>query len=229
MPTGDRDGAYPSVIGGGGGMESIEAGWEIGFPASTVDELLVALVVRDLVHGASFDVEALEDGSEMALDFVAGDELEGETYQLLLSAEVAGCDNRELIQAFAEEMLEGLVDEAEEAVAERKEIGSRPSRELVFRAVAEDEERWDLVIPDWLAPDGCEVPFGFRSFEASSDRAWPDNAVLDEHGRVVLVPFADRVYAFGIPAPTGWNEEHDDHDSPGLPLHPAGPTNPRRG
>ena len=47
-------------------MESWETGWEVGFPASNVDELLLALVVRDLVHGASFDVEAVEDGTEIA-------------------------------------------------------------------------------------------------------------------------------------------------------------------
>jgi len=203
-------------------MESIEAGWEIGFPASSVDELLTALVVRDLVHGASFDVEAVEDGSEMALDFTAGDELEDQTYQLLLSAEVAGSDNREMIQAFAEEMLEGLVDEAEEAVGTREEIGSRPIGELVFRVVPEDEERWDLVIPDWLAPDGSEVPFGYRPFDASTDQPWPDNATLDGHGRVVLVPFDGIVHAFGIPAPTGWEAGHDEGDQRSLPVHPDG-------
>ncbi len=201
-------------------MESIEAGWEIGFPAATVDELLLALIVRDLVHGASFDVEALEDGSELALDFTAGDELEGETYHLLLSAEVAGSQDREMIEAFAEEMLEGLVDEAQEAVEQRQAIGSMSVADLVFRAVAEDEERWDLVIPDWLAPDGSELPFGFRPFEAASDQAWPDNSVLDLHGRVVLVPFEGKVHAFGIPAPTGWNEEHEGEHQNALPLHP---------
>lgn len=201
-------------------MEKIEAGWEIAFPASTVDELLLALVVRDLVHGASFDVEAIEDGSELALDFTAGDELENATYQLLLSASVEGSDNRDMIQAFAEEMLEGLVDEAQEAVDQQKKIGSRPIEGLAFRAVPEDEERWDLVVPDWLAPDGAEVPFGFRSFEAESGEAWPDNTTLDLHGRVVLVPFEDRIHAFGIPAPTGWGEDEAGHE--GLPIHPAG-------
>ena len=203
-------------------MDTIDAGWEIAFPASTIDELLLALVVRDLVHGASFDVEAIEDGSELALDFTAGDELEDSTYQLLLSAEVAGSDNRDLIQAFAEEMLEGLVDEAQEVVAQRKEVGSRPADSLVFRPVAEDEERWDMVVPDWLAPDGSEVPFGFRSFDVASDEAWPDNPTLDLHGRVVLVPFEGQIHAFGIPAPTGWNEDGDEGDQRGLPIHPDG-------
>jgi len=203
-------------------METIEAGWDIGFPATTVDELLLALIVRDLVHGASFDVEALENGSELALDFAAGDELDDETYHLLLSADVAGSDNRDMIEAFAEEMLEGLVDEAQEAVEQRQEIGSRPLADLVFRVVEEEEERWDLVIPDWLAPDGSEVPFGFRSFDASSDQPWPENSVLDLHGRIVLVPFEGQVHAFGIPAPTGWNDEHDADEPSGLPIHPSG-------
>jgi len=203
-------------------MEKIEAGWEIAFPASTVDELLLALVVRDLVHGASFDVEAIEDGSELALDFTAGDELEESTYQLLLSAEVAGSDNHDLIQAFAEEMLEGLVEEAQEVVDGQKIIGSRSIDDLVFRAVPEDEERWDLVIPDWLAPDGAEVPFGFRSFEAASGKVWPDDPTLDLHGRVVLVPFEGRIHAFGIPAPADWDDDHGESAGHGLPIHPGG-------
>ena len=149
-------------------METWETGWEVGFPASNADELLLALVVRDLVHGASFDVEAIEDGSELALDFLAGDELQEDSYQLLLSAEIAGTENRETVQAFAEQMLEDVVTEAEELVAQRTSLGSRPLSELVFKAVAEDEERWDLVVPDWLAPDGSEVPFGFRSFHCLS-------------------------------------------------------------
>ena len=198
-------------------MEAWETGWEVGFPASNTDELLVALVVRDLVHGASFDVEAVEDGSELALDFVAGDELQDQTYQLLLSAEIAGTDNREMVQAFTEQMLEDLVGEAEELVAQREEIGVRSSAELDFRCVPEDEERWDLVTPDWLAPDGAEVPFGFRPFDSSNDQPWPTNDMLDAHGRVVVVPDGDEIKIFGIPAPAGWGE---DEEGEGLPIHP---------
>jgi hypothetical protein len=163
-------------------MDTWETGWEVGFPASNADELLLALVVRDLVHGASFDVEAVEDGSELALDFLAGDELQDQTYQLLLSAEIGGTENRELVQAFTEQMLEDLVD---------------------------------LVAPDWLAPDGAEVPFGFRSFDAGSGEVWPSNEVLDAHGRVVLVPAGDEILVFGIPAPEGWGEEEEDHEEEG--------------
>jgi hypothetical protein len=199
-------------------METWETGWEVGFPASSSDELLLALIVRDLVHGSSFDVESVEDGSELALDFVAGDELQDQTYQLLLSAEISGTENREMVQAFTEQMLEDLVAEATDLVARREELGSRARAELAFQSVPEDEERWDLVVPDWLAPDGAEVPFGFRSFEADDGEPWPSNEVLDAHGRVVLVPAGDRILAFGIPVPAGWGEE----DGQDLPIHPRG-------
>jgi len=202
-------------------MESWETGWEVGFPASNADELLLALVVRDLVHGASFDVEAVEDGTELALDFLAGDELQDETYQLLLSSEIAGTENREMVQAFTEQMLEDLVAEAEELFAQRQELGSRSSAELVFEKVPEDQERWDLVIPDWLAPDGAEVPFGFRSFEAATGDVWPTNEILDAHGRVMLVPAGDKVLLFGIPAPEGWGEDEHGEEAEGLPVHPG--------
>jgi hypothetical protein len=197
-------------------METWETGWEVGFPASNTDELLLALVVRDLVHGSSFDVEAVEDGSELALDFVAGDELQDANYQLLLSAEIAGTDNREMVQAFTEQMLEDLVSEAEDLVAQRQDLGVKARAQLEFRTVPEDEERWDLVAPDWLAPDGAEVPFGFRPFDTSTDQPWPTNEVLDAHGRVVLVPEGDEIRVFGIPAPEGWEEEEEEGD--GLPV-----------
>ncbi len=198
-------------------METWETGWEIGFPAANANEILLALVVRDLVHGSSFDVEAIEDGTELAFDFLAGDELQEKTYQLLLSAEITGTDDREMVQAFTEQMLEDLMAEAEELVAQRQELGAHAMVELEFRAVPEDEERWDLVVPDWLAPDGAEVPFGFRSYEVDGGEAWPSNQVLDAHGRVVLVPTGDQVVAYGIPAPSGWGEEEEENG--GLPVH----------
>jgi hypothetical protein len=198
-------------------MATWETGWEIEFPAATVKEMMLALVVRDLVHGSSFDVEAVEDGTELAFDFLAGDELDGESYRLLLSAEIGGSDNRELVQAFTEQMLEELVAEAEELTSQREDLGVRPAGKVVFETVPEDEERWDLVIPDWLAPDSAEVPFGFRAFEAAGGKPWPDNGALDAHGRVIVVPFDDTIHLFGIPAPEGSGEEED----PGLPVHPG--------
>lgn len=202
--------------------EPWEAGWEIEFPAATVDELLLALVVRDLAHGTSYDIEVVDDGSELALDFFAGDELEDDTYRLLLSAEIAGSADPERVQEFTGEMLEELVDEARDLVDRRTDLGDRPLADLVFRTVPEDEERWDLVVPDWLAPEDSEVPFGFRCFESASGRPWPANELLDDHGRVVLVPMAGRAHIFGIPAPADSEHGEESIEGGGLPIHPAG-------
>jgi hypothetical protein len=189
-------------------MATWNTGWEIEFPATNADEILLALVVRDLIHGASFDVEAEETGAEFAVDYSAGDELEGEEYRLLLMAEVDGPEDAALLQAFTEQALEELIEEAEAAIAERSPVHEVPLAQLRFAVVPEEEERWDLVIPDWFAPDGAEVPFGFRSFDAASGKPLPDNAMLDSHGRVIAVPFEDKVFFVGIPAP----EEHDHDD-----------------
>jgi len=186
-------------------MAKWNTGWEIEFPATNADEILLALVVRDLIHGSSFDVEAEETGAEFAVDYTAGDELEDENYRLLLMAEVDGPEDAALLQAFTEQALDELIGEAEAAIAERSEVLDLPLKQLKFAVVPEDEERWDLVIPDWFAPDGAEVPFGFRSFDNTSGKPAPDNAALDAKGRVVAVPFDDKVYFVGIPAP----EEHD--------------------
>ena len=178
-----------------------EAGWELEFPATSVDELLVALVVRDLVHGASYGVEAEETGHQYEVDYEAGEELEGEVYRLLIGATVKGPEDHEAMAAFTEQMLDEVVAEAEELVAAKKEVGSLPAREVVFQKVGEDSERWDLVLPEWLAPQGAEVPFGFRGYRAGGREPWPSDADLDAHGRVVLVPFGGRFTLFGVPKP----------------------------
>lgn len=189
-------------------MATWNTGWEIEFPATNADEILLALAVRDLIHGASFDVEAEETGAEFAVDYTAGDELEDGEYRLLLMAEVDGPEDAALLQAFTEQALDELIEEAEAAIAQRSEVLEMPLKQLRFVVVPEDEERWDLVIPDWLAPDGADVPFGFRSFDAASGEPVPDNAALDAHGRVIAVPFEGKVVFVGIPAP----EEHDHQD-----------------
>lgn len=178
-----------------------EAGWELEFPATSVDELLLALVVRDLVHGASYDVEAEETGQQYEVDYEAGEELEGEVYRLLIAATVKGPEDHDAMAAFTEQMLDEVVAEAEELVAEKVEVGSLPEREVIFQKVSEDAERWDLVMPEWLAPQGAETPFGFRGYHAGGAGPWPSDTDLDAHGRVVMVPFGARLTLFGIPKP----------------------------
>jgi len=191
-------------------MATWNTGWEIGFPAETADEILLALVVRDLIHGASYDVESEETGVEFAVDYSAGDELEDGSYHLLLMAEVDGPEDAALVQSFTEQAVEELLEEAEALVAERTALAELPLENVRFEVVPEDEERWDLVIPDWLAPDDAEVPFGFRSFDTTSGEPAPDNATLDAHGRVVAVPFDGRVFFVAIPAPV--EHEHSENE-----------------
>jgi hypothetical protein len=176
-------------------------GWEIEFPAETADEVLLALVVRDLAHGASFDVESVDADAEFAIDFTAGDERDGDVYRLLLAAEVDGHDDAALIQSFTEQMLEEMLEEAEALVSARTEVGDVELAGVELRAVPDDEERWDLVMPDWLAPDGAEVPFGFRGFDRRTGDPVPDNPTLDAHGRVVAFDHRGRYLMVGIPAP----------------------------
>jgi hypothetical protein len=184
-------------------MAKWESSWEFEMPAEAPEDLLVALVVRDLLHGSSYDVALEEQGGEMAVDFVAGDELEEQTFRLLIGAEVEGPEDHELLQELTEQVLEELIEEAETLVEERVELGEMAAERVVFRAVKEDEERWDLVIPEWLAPDGAEAPFGYRGYLADSGEPWPGNSELEAHGRVVMVPHGGVVKLYGIPAPTG--------------------------
>jgi hypothetical protein len=195
-------------------MGTWNTGWEIGFPAETKEEMLLALVVRDLIYGTSFDVEAEDSDAEFAIDYTAGEELENGRYQLLLAAEIEGSDNAELIHAFTEQILEELLDEAEALLRQQQHLGEFPRSDVRFDAVPEDEERWDLVIPDWLAPDGAEVPFGFRCFDGASGDPVPDDATLDAHGRVIVVPFGETIHLVAIPAPVE------------LPQHPHGENQP---
>ncbi len=184
-------------------MDRFEGTWEITFTVKTREDLLLALVVRDLLQGSSYDVDVGAGRPRLEVDYTAGDELAGDSYTLLVSAEVRGTGDAGVVRGFTAELLEELVGEAGELTKNHEKLGARPLAELELRAVHEDDERWDLVVPDWLAPDDAEVPFGFRLFVAGSEDPWPDNATLDAHGRVVVVPFDGTVTLYGVPAPEG--------------------------
>ncbi len=187
-------------------MSKIETSLELEFPAESPEQLLLALVVRDLLHGSSYDVED-EQGRELAADYSAGDELVGSVYRMLITAEVEGTDDPEMVGELTEQIVDDLIGEAEALVADRTEVATLPFDTLEFLSVPEEAERWDLVIPDWLAPDGAEVPFGFRPFQAGDGAPWPDDTVLDGHGRVILVEHDGMVRLFAIAAPAD-EEEH---------------------
>jgi len=183
-------------------MASWEVSWELELPVDEAEDLLLALVVRDLLHSSSFDVELEESGEVLEVDFVAGDEITEGIYHLLLTAEVSGAENRDALRVFAEEILDETLGEAEALVARRELIGEIDFEQLGFRPVPEEQERWDLVVPEWLAPDEAEVPFGFRPFVIDTEQLWPGDEIIGTTGRTVLVPFGDKVSLYAIPAPT---------------------------
>lgn len=178
-----------------------ECAWEVSFPLSSDADLLVALLVRDELHGRSFDVELAEGGGAIAVDYLTGDEYEDGMYRLLVTAQVSGDERRTEVQSLTEDLLEQLVDEAERLAGEAQLVATVDLGELRFEVVPDDRERWDLVIPDWLAPDGAEVPYGFRPHLSASGAPWPTDELLDAHGLLVVVPEGDRVRLFAVPAP----------------------------
>jgi len=184
-----------------------ESTWEVEFPSASREELLTALAVRDLLHGASFDLELDTDGSVVAVDYDVGDEWEDGRYRLLLTAQLSGPEDLAAVRELTEHVLEQVVDEAQGLVTRCEFVASIELSRLLFERVPEAEERWDLVIPDWLAPDGAEVPFGFRSFVATTHEQWPTDEQLDAHGRLILVPHEDQAHLYAIPAPTTDNED----------------------
>lgn len=199
-------------------MATWEANLVYPLQAETAEDLLLALVVRSLLDGTSYDVE-LEGGETVTVEFTVGEELEGEFVHLLIDVEGEGREDSDMVQELTEQLLDDLFEEAEQVLEERTALGDVALDELTFEAVPEGEERPELVLPEWLAPDGAQVPFGFRSFRGAAKEPWPANADLDAHGRVVVVPHGGRYHAFGLPAPAeecGCGEEH----APGEDPHP---------
>jgi len=186
-------------------MDKWEESMALDLEAGSPESLLNCLLLKDLLHGGAFDVEVDEPPVSFKVDYLCGDELEDGTYRLLIAAEVEGPEDRDLIRQFTEELLSELMDEASDLAAAAELVGEEDASGVELRAVPEDEERWDLVAPDWLAPDGAEVPFGFRSFKAGGP--WPDDATLERHGRIVLVPFEGRMCLYGTPLPADEEEE----------------------
>ncbi len=178
-----------------------EEAWALDLPAENAEQMLFAEVLKDLAHGASFDVEFEGDGTVLQVDFTCGDELEETICRLIVVAEVEGPEEREMLGEFAEETLGEMAETAAAAAQEAELLGKAGAAGVELRAVPEDEERWDLVAPDWLAPEDAEVPFGFRPFRKEGGEPWPSNEDLDRFSRVVLVPVEEGFELYGVNLP----------------------------
>ncbi len=188
-------------------MDRKEEAMGLDIPVESREDVCLGLLVRDRLHGASFDVESEDPPAEFEVDYHCGDEMEEGTYRLLIVAEFEGDGGDELIRDFTEEALAEFFEEAAAELENAVWLDDLDEGAVEFRAVQEDEERWDLVVPDWLAPDGAEVPFGFRGYRKDDGAPWPDDAALDRHGRVVVVPFGGRLYLVGTPMPEEGTEQ----------------------
>lgn len=185
---------------------------ELPLPAKRVEEILTALVLRDLLHGASFDVEVEETGREFEVDLMVTDEIDEEegVYLALVEVEYGGDVDEESLGSFLTQIIDETLVEAERIVEEGKEIGVFDRSDFVFKVVGEDAERWDLVVPDWLAPEDAKTPFGYRSFLRETDEAFPSDTQLDSSGRIIVVPLEGKLHFFACPVPDLESAEEDE-------------------
>ncbi len=191
---------------------TMEHEWEIELPATSPDEILIALAARDRVFGQSITLEP-EEGEANAVEVWLGtaDALEDGTFRLAVYADLEG--PQEYLEAAAEaveDVVNELIEAAREDVAGALLLARRPAGEIVFRAVNVDDERPQIIIPEWLAPvEELELPWSFRSFTRDGE-AWPGDAVLAEHARVAVVPFQGELLLYALPPVP---EEEDEEGS----------------
>jgi hypothetical protein len=179
---------------------TIEHEWEIELPAGTADQLLAALTTRDRLFGQSITLEPEEEPEKTVEAWLgAAEVLAGSNVRLGIYAELSG--PKEYLDA-ARDALEDIVAEQVEAAAaeaaQAELLDRRPAPEVEFRQVDEDDEKPQLIIPEWLAPEKVELPWGFRSYDAKGE-AWPDDHLLGAHDRVVLIPFGGELLLYALP------------------------------
>jgi len=190
-------------------VKTLEHEWELELPASSAEELLAALATRDRLFGQEISLEPEEDPAK-AVDVWIGtsDALAEGVYHLAVYAELKGAKEfleaavNALQEVFEEQVKEGAADAAAARLLDRK-----ATKEIEFRAVPEDDELPGLIVPEWLAPEGAELPWGFRPV-ASDGQPWPTRALLEEHSRVAVVPFEEEFLAYALPE----IEEGDEDD-----------------
>lgn len=174
--------------------------WEIELPASTAEQLLTALAARDRLFGQGITLEPEEDAANpVEVLLGSADELEGETFQLGIYAEIEGPE--EYLDA-AEEAIEDIVGEQLELSAvdagQATLLDRRPQADLQVEAVGEEDERQSLILPGWLAPDDVELPWGFRMVDGNGQE-WPAVDVLEAHPRLAVVPFEEEYLLYSLP------------------------------
>lgn len=180
--------------------KTLEHEWELELPAGTPEQLLAALTARDRLFGQSITLEP-EDDPKRAVEVWLGttDALEGATLHLGVYAELKGPDEYlEAARDALEDIIAGQIEAAAEEAGEAKLLESRPAVEIEFRAVPEAEEKMQLIIPGWLAPDDVDLPWGFLPF-GKDGRPWPGEKTVEAHERLVVLPVDDEYRLFSLP------------------------------
>ncbi len=180
---------------------TIEHEWEIEMPAGTAEQLLAVLASRDRLFGHSVTLEP-EDAPEEAVEawLASTEALQGDSVRLGVYVELSG--PKPLLAAARDAIEDIVADHVEAAAAEASRarlVERRPASEIEFRTVSEDDERPQLIIPDWLAPEKAELPWSFRSYDLKGE-PWPSDRTLAAHDRLALVPFGGEFLLYTLPA-----------------------------
>jgi hypothetical protein len=182
---------------------TIEHEWEIELPGKTAEQLLAALNLRDRLFGQTLTLEP-EDSPKDTVEVWLGtaEVLRDKMFHLGVFAEISGPKKHlEGAQNLIEELVGEQVEEAAAEAEEAKVVARRPAAEIEFRKVKDEDERPQLIIPEWLAPEEeLELPWSFRSFEKDGGAAWPDEKLLEKHERIALVPSKKELLLYALPA-----------------------------
>lgn len=178
----------------------LEHEWELELPASTAAEILAGLAARDRIFGQNVTLEP-EDDPKGAVEAWLGstDMLEGKVYRLGVYADLEGPEE------YLEAARDALMDLVDEQVAQGKEdahkatlLDRKAQGEISFELVSEEQETPQLILPEWLAPEDAELPWGFRPVTRQGN-PWPSAEVLAAHERLVVVPFKGEYLLYALP------------------------------
>ncbi len=188
--------------------KTLEREWEFELPAASPEEILAALAARDRLFGQTLLMEP-EEQPEKGVEVWLGtsDALAGKVYHLGIYAELSGPKEYlepaadALSEVFEEQIAAGTADAAAATLLERQ-----PADRIEFQAVPEEEEQPQLVLPEWLAPEGADLPWGFAPVDRTGAR-WPRAEVVERHRRLAVVPFGEEYLLYALPPLEGDEEK----------------------
>jgi hypothetical protein len=188
--------------------KTLEREWEFELPASKPEEVLAGLAARDRLFGQTITMEPEEDPAKSVEVWIGtSDALADAVYHLGVYAELSGA--KEYLEPAADALAEIFEEQIQAGTADAEAatlLDRRAASAIIFKAVAENDELPQLVLPEWLAPEGAELPWGFQAVTPDG-QAWPSKKLLESHDRIAVVPFGDEVLLYALPALEDGEEE----------------------